>query len=182
MLDPSKVGWIAAILGGLAIAVTGCQTEAYCFVDCSGETTATTTGTGGAAGDECVFDCGGTGGTGAGGTGTTSVTGTGGDCAGDYTDPHTCGTCANDCFQVALNCKPDKIGCTPSADPGMVPGTCTCGECATDYYDLEMLWVTHERNGMTLIRKRRDCTPKRGWPAPPGRGGQVGNSCRPVRS
>ena len=74
MLDPSKVGWIAAILGGLAIAVTGCQTEAYCFVDCSGETTATTTGTGGAAGDECVFNCGGTGGTG-GGTGTTSVTG-----------------------------------------------------------------------------------------------------------
>ena len=136
MLDPSKVGWIAAILGGLAIAVTGCQTEAYCFVDCSGETTATTTGTGGAAGDECVFNCGGTGGTG-GGTGTTSVTGSGGDCAGDYTDPHTCGTCANDCFQVALNCKPDKIGCTPSADPGMVPGTCTCGECATDYYDLD---------------------------------------------
>jgi len=138
MLDPSKVGWLAAILGGLTVAISGCQTQAYCFIDCGETGTGGTTVTTGSAGDDCVFGCGG-GTTGTGGTagtaGTTGTTTT--ECGGDYTDPHTCGTCANDCFQIALNCKPAEIGCTPSADPGMLPGTCTCGECAIDYYDLD---------------------------------------------
>ena len=138
MLDPSKVGWIAAIVGGLAIAATGCQTEAYCFVDCGDTTTATTTGTGtGGTGGDCglLGNCGG-GGTGGGTAGTTSSGGTT-DCGDNFDDPHSCGTCKNNCFETALNCKPATIGCTPSANPGTTPGVCTCGECATDYYDLD---------------------------------------------
>ena len=155
-LDPSKLGWIAAVLGGLALAATGCQTEAYCFVDCGGsDTTGTGTGTGGTGGDCGLFGC--TGGGGQGGTG--GSTGSGpcipsGDeiCDGadndcndkiddvplsDFDKPESCGTCANNCVQKALNCKLEAVGCTPSPDPGQEPGTCTCAECSTDYIDLD---------------------------------------------
>ncbi|MBK8251137.1 MAG: hypothetical protein IPK82_00510 [Polyangiaceae bacterium] len=155
-LGPLKIGYVAAILGGLLFAASGCQTEAYCFIDCGDETTTgTTSGTGGTGG-ECLFDCGGTGGT---TTGSGASTGTGpctpsgaevcdgfdNDCNGkvddvpdgELTTVKTCGTCQNNCYDVALNCKPSTVGCEPSPDPGMVPGECTCGECATDYFDLD---------------------------------------------
>jgi Putative metal-binding motif len=156
-LDPSKLGWVAAILGGLAFAATGCQTEAYCFVDCGDETTTGTgTGTTGGAGGDCgLFGCptggsGGAGGNVGGGgpcipSGNEVCDGADNDCNGavddvpvaDLAAVDACGTCANNCYQVALNCKPAAVGCEPSADPGMVPGTCTCAECATDYLDLD---------------------------------------------
>jgi hypothetical protein len=160
MTDPSKLGWIAAILGGLIVSLSGCQTDAYCFIDCGNSTgTGTGTGTGGqaGAGGDCVFGCSGGANVGGGNTGG----GTGGctpsnngveicdnqdnDCNGkvddlsaaDFAKPKTCGTCKFNCFEKALNCEPDGVGCTPSADPGMVPGTCTCTKCATDYFDLD---------------------------------------------
>ncbi len=156
-LDPSKLGWIAAVLGGLAFAVTGCQTSAYCFVDCGDTTTGTGTGAGGAGGTggDCgLFGCtGGAGGAQGGSTGSGPCIPSGNEvCDGDDNDCNgtiddvpladldqieSCGTCANNCYQNALNCKTDSVGCDPSPDPGMVPGTCTCAECSTDYIDLD---------------------------------------------
>jgi hypothetical protein len=141
----------------LAIGTTGCDTEAYCFADCSGGTTTTTTtttgntggggfnptGTGGQGGD-CFPNCG-TGGTG--GTcvpdGPEKCDGVDNDCdmkldnvspnSEELATPKSCGTCANNCYLVLLNC--ETLKCMPSDDPGNKAGTCACEKCAEDYYD-----------------------------------------------
>ncbi|MEZ4296407.1 MAG: MopE-related protein [Polyangiaceae bacterium] len=150
----------AALAGTLALATAGavgCNTEAYCFANCDGETGGTggaTTGTAGTGdfpntGGEggCVFDC--TGGS----TNTGCQPSNGGieicdgidnDCNGaiddgpdiDFTSIKTCGTCDNNCFAKLLNCEPSTIACDPGANPGSEPGTCSCGSCAQDYFDL----------------------------------------------
>ncbi|MBK8253476.1 MAG: hypothetical protein IPK82_12515 [Polyangiaceae bacterium] len=160
--DPKKLGQSAAVtaalFASLSAAASGCNTDAYCFADC-GETSTGTggTGTGGTGmgdfpnttgGDGgCVIDC----------TGTETsacVPSNGGieicdgidnDCNGsiddgpdiDFESIKTCGTCDNNCFAKLLNCDPATISCVPSADPGNEPGTCECGSCAQDYFDLD---------------------------------------------
>ncbi len=154
-LEPSKLGWLAGVLGVVAVAATGCETQAFCFAcEETTPTTTTTTGLGGAGGETCVFDCpGGNGQGGNGGNGDCVPSNSGveicdgfdNDCndavddltAEELADPKTCGTCQNDCYANAANCKVDAVGCDPSVDPGMLPGTCTCAECATDYFDLD---------------------------------------------
>ena len=154
-LEPSKLGWLAAILGVVAVAATGCETQAFCFAcEETTPTTTTSTGGGGTGGETCVFDCPGGGGQGGNGgdgpcvpsnSGIEICDGFDNDCNGatddlsdaDFADPKHCGTCQNDCYKAAINCKVDSVACEPSADPGMVPGECSCAECSTDYFDLD---------------------------------------------
>jgi hypothetical protein len=145
---------LAAVVLVFASAA-GCNTDAYCFADCGGKS-GTSTGTGtntntdvggfGGAGGECLF-CTGTG-TGTGGCepsngGIEKCDGVDNDCNGkvddgfDFGSIKTCGTCTNNCYSQLLNCDPAAISCTPSANPGKDPGTCNCGKCAQDYYDLD---------------------------------------------
>ncbi len=153
-----RAALVTATLALAAAGASGCNTEAYCFADCDGE--GTTTGTGGtgtggtgvggftSSGGEggCVFDC-------TGGTGGCQPTNGGieicdsldNDCDGttdngpdiDFTGIKTCGTCTNNCYTLLLNCDPATITCDPGPSPGSVAGTCDCGACAQDYYDLD---------------------------------------------
>ena len=151
---------------GLALATAaagalaaGCTTDAYCFQNCETGATATSTATG-AGGDglgggfttgtgiggDCFPNCG----TGSGGCAPTNggielCDGVDNDCNGqiddgpdiDFANPKTCGTCDNSCYVSLLNCDISGIQCTPSADPGTVPGQCDCTKCAADYFDLD---------------------------------------------
>jgi len=170
----------AAVL--LGAGATGCNTSAYCFADCSGETTTTTTastggggpggfgGTGGEGG--CVFDCGGTGGSGMcvpSNGGIEKCDGLDNDCDGtidngpdiNFDNPKTCGTCDNNCLTSLLNCDPLTITCDPSAMPGKEPGVCHCGKCAQDYFDLNgdgtcEYYCVQSANDDTLCNKKDD--------------------------
>ncbi len=144
----------AALLG---LGTGGCDTEAFCFAECSGGTTTSTststgntggggfnpTGTGG-QGADCFPNCGTAG---AGGTcipdGDERCDGKDNDCNEKIDDvsassdelktTKSCGTCANNCHDILLNCA--ELACTPSDDPGNKAGVCTCNKCAEDYYD-----------------------------------------------
>ncbi len=143
----------ASLLGG-----SGCDTQAYCFSDC-GEGNSTTSGPGGHTADggsTGQFTDGGSTGQfmtgGNGGAGPCEPTNNGveacdnidNDCNGavddipgiDYSDPHTCGTCGNNCYTKLINFAPSTITCTPSSMPGEEPGLCN-GDCAQDYFDLD---------------------------------------------
>lgn len=157
-----KWGGLVAITAALGLGAGGCATDAFCFDQCAGEATlssgsmTTGTGTGGAGGvltgtggDDCFPFCG------AGGMdGGTCEESNGGieicdgvdnDCNNSIDDlpdldlnaPKSCGTCATNCFTIATNCDPATITCVASPTPGQTPGTCDCGACAADYYDLD---------------------------------------------
>jgi hypothetical protein len=162
-------GWASALLLSaasalVALGAAGCQTDAFCWDRCPGDTQGGTggkdgggqTGGGGAGGDECFPNCNTDGGTstgGSGGSGPCQPTnggielcdGVDNDCNGTVDDspdinlssPKSCGTCTNNCYEKLLNADPNGIGCTPSPSPGKEPGTCTCGGCAPGYQDLD---------------------------------------------
>ncbi len=161
-LKITTLGWLVggaiALLGAMS---TGCNTEAFCFSDCKGQTGGSggagtgTSGTGGnlfgggGHGGDCVINC-----------ATSSSSSSSGpcmptnggieicdkldnDCNGsvddvpglDLNDPKSCGTCDNNCYTVAeSNWDPLTVTCTPSGTPG-TPGTCK-GSCTQDYFDL----------------------------------------------
>ena len=142
----------------LGLAASGCTTDAFCFTDCGGasatEATGATTGTGlggnftttSGVGGDCFPNC-------SGSTGASTCVPTNGgiekcdgldnDCNGtvddgfDLAGPKSCGVCENNCYASLLNCNPLQITCTASAKPGTDPGTCVCGKCDTEYYDLD---------------------------------------------
>jgi hypothetical protein len=151
---------LVAALTTLAAGAGGCTTEAFCFRDCGDTTTGSTTTHSGTGGEGGCVNC--TNST----TFVTSSSGSGGstgcvetnngieicdgkdnDCNGviddvvglDLNDPHTCGTCDNNCFQIPgsnwLTGEGD-VTCTPSTDPGNIPGTCH-GTCAAHYFDID---------------------------------------------
>ncbi len=155
----------ASLLASLALASAGCETNAYCF-DCGsgGSSTGGSGGSGGATGGSggvglvggsggdggCgLFGCGG----GSGGDMGCQPTNGGieicddldNDCDGDiddidgidYASGLTCGTCKNNCFGKLQNCAIAGVECDPGPDPGQVPGTCSCAQCAQDYFDLD---------------------------------------------
>jgi hypothetical protein len=159
----SRWGALAALAATvLGAGATGCSVDAFCFNDCEGQSSSTSSGTGGKGTSSSASS----GGNGAGGcllgncvTGSSSSTGAGGcvqtnggieicdgldnDCNGkiddlanlDLTLPQTCGTCSNSCYAVAQsNWDPATIKCAPGPTPGM-PGKCS-GSCAQDYFDL----------------------------------------------
>jgi hypothetical protein len=155
-----RQGWAIAFMAavGLVGTATGCSTESFCFSDCNG---ADTGGTGtGATGGTAGGGTGGTinfGGTDGGGIGNFGGLGDGGpdacipnppeicngvddDCNGliddgiDWTDPKHCGTCDNNCTQLAHTINQT---CTPpTTQDGTVAGTCKY-DCETDFYDLD---------------------------------------------
>jgi hypothetical protein len=159
MMSMLKGLGLTALGLGLLAAGSGCTTDAFCFSNCAGETggqattVSSSSGVGGftsssGAGGDCFPNCG-TGGADGGSCvqtngGVEICDGIDNDCNGttddlpglDLTDPHTCGTCSNDCFQILLNRDAASIKCMAPAQPGM-PGTCT-GTCAQDYVDLDM--------------------------------------------
>jgi hypothetical protein len=151
---------LALLTAAAAFVSAGCNTDAFCFAHCAGETTATSSsasGTGGAGGNmvtsatgtggDCFPDCS-TSSTGAGcmqtNGGVELCDGLDNDCNGtvddtfDFKNGKTCGNCATNCYATLLNCDQLTISCTPPAQNlGTDPGTCVCGACATDYYDLD---------------------------------------------
>ena len=163
---PSPFGGLlsALVVSALALGAAGCTTDAFCFDKCAGDTptgSGSGSGSGGAGGqggeggDSCFPFCGVDGGPGQGGAGGSGpcVPTNGGieicdkldnDCNGAVDDgPNinleaktTCGTCDNNCFTKLLNNDPATITCTPSPNPGTVPGECT-GTCVSGYYDLD---------------------------------------------
>ena len=133
----------AAILG--AAALTGCTTEAFCFVDCGGSGSSTVA-SGSVSGTGGELNLGGSGGCGITGCGTT---GSGGcvpsnngveicdkldnDCDGkidnvDLTGTKSCGSCDNNCLTKLINNDPMSIECHAGACVGI---------CSIDYYDLD---------------------------------------------
>jgi Putative metal-binding motif len=176
-------GFFAAVAAALALALAGCTTNAYCFQDCgaggasSSHSAVGSTGIGagfsGGTGGDCFPNCS----TGT-GTGTGCMQTNGGveicdgidnDCNGmvddgiDFASPKSCGTCATSCYASLTNCDPLTITCTPSKNPGKDPGTCNCGSCAEDYYDLdkngtcEYYCVKSADNDATCDHKDDDC-------------------------
>ena len=162
----NRARWIglAGALASAAIGLSaaGCTTDAYCFSDCGaggGTTTSgsatnsgggggfpTTTATG--SGGDCFPNCGTSTGTGCAPTngGIEICDAVDNDCDGmvddgfDFADIKTCGVCTNNCYTSLLNCDvsaKDAITCTASANPGKDPGTCSCAQCALDFYDLD---------------------------------------------
>ncbi|HVY49630.1 MAG TPA: MopE-related protein [Minicystis sp.] len=133
----------------LALATSGCSTDAYCFADCTSSsasgTTSSATGSGGAggfnpttssSGGDCFPHCG----SGSGGgctitnNGIEICDGKDNDCNGkvddlDANDVHTCGGCPApvDCLGV-VGWDPATVKCQN--------GTCS-GQCAEDYYDID---------------------------------------------
>jgi hypothetical protein len=154
------LGLVGAIASAaLGLASSGCTTDAFCFTDCGGGTSTTTssvttgsglggnfttTSTSGAGGD-CFPNCGTTGSSSClpSNGGIEKCDGVDNDCNGtiddgfDLAGPKSCGVCENNCYATLLNCDPLKITCTASASPGKDPGTCVCGQCAQDYFDLD---------------------------------------------
>jgi hypothetical protein len=153
-----------SLLGAAALlGAAGCTTEAFCFDHCAGDSADGSGGkgasgsgnggdggilfTGSGGGSDCSPNCGP--GSGSGGCSPTNggieiCDGIDNDCDGtidngsdiDLESPKSCGTCANNCYVKAINCDPLTIECV-SPDPGKTPGTCKCGACAQDYFDLE---------------------------------------------
>jgi len=146
-----------------AFGATGCQTDAFCWDNCPGDTP-NSGSSGSAAGGAGGMAAGGAGGEGACGifTCTTSSSSGGGgpctqtnggietcdnldnDCNGKVDDspdinlgsPKSCGTCTNNCYTKLLNADPTGIGCDWNMVPG-TEGTCTCSKgCAEGWYDL----------------------------------------------
>ena len=158
-MSRSSLFTLSALLS-LAVGVTACDTQAFCFRDCEdGGGPAGGAGGDGAGGNGGGFTGGGgssgvfVGGGGTGGGGGCEITeggtelcdGLDNDCNGavddiadiDYEDPKTCGTCSTNCYLALLNMDPASIECAPSTMPGEIPGICS-GECAADYQDLDM--------------------------------------------
>jgi Putative metal-binding motif len=147
-----------ASLAAIAAGTLGCNTEAFCFNNCSttgSGTTSSSSGTGGTGGLITTSSATGTGGdcfpncttsTSSGcmqtNGGNEICDGIDNDCNGkvddgiDFKSPKTCGDCATNCYATLLNCKVDTITCSPPAMPS-TPGTCNCGMCADDYWDLD---------------------------------------------
>jgi hypothetical protein len=154
---------VLAVSALAAFGTTGCNTDAFCWDNCPGDTQnsgssgSATGGAGGSGGG----GLGGEGGCGIFGCTTTSSSGSGGpctptnggieicdkldnDCNGqiddspdiNFSSPKTCGTCDNNCYTKLLNADPTGIGCDWNMVPGN-PGTCTCANgCAAGWYDL----------------------------------------------
>jgi hypothetical protein len=157
----NKLTWATLALSGAlgSFGLAGCNTEAFCFDRCNGESgSGTESGGSGGAGTGGDISVGsGTGGdifnpatSGVGGgmcipNGLEICDGQDNDCNGkvddspdiDLKSEKTCGTCVNNCFKVALNCKVDQIHCEESPNPGVEPGHCRCDGCAEEYYDLD---------------------------------------------
>lgn len=148
-----------------ALGSTGCQTDAFCWDNCPGDTPSSGSGiaTGGAGGTGGTGAAGGAGGEG----GDCPITGcipgssSGGGCVVtnggieicdnldndcnnkvddgpdiSFSSPKTCGTCDNNCYTKLLNADPTGIGCDWNMVPGNA-GTCTCSKgCAEGWYDL----------------------------------------------
>jgi MYXO-CTERM domain-containing protein len=152
-------GALLVVAAGSALTLLGCDTEAYCFRDCEGQDTPSTSGTGNTGGD--LFP--GTGGSGGCADGFCE-TGGGAPCtptadpaevcdeldndcdgkidnlpAAELASPAACGTCATNCFAALTNCDiaGGGVTCEPSPDPGTEPGTCVCTACAQDYYTID---------------------------------------------
>ncbi len=141
LLRSLGLAWLgAAILG--AAALSGCTTEAYCYVDCTtGSSSASSSSASGAGGS---INIGGAGGC----FGDCSTTGAGcmptndgveicdkldNDCNGnvddvDLTSVKSCGSCDNDCLTKLINNDPASIKCEA--------GACL-GACSLDYFDLD---------------------------------------------
>jgi hypothetical protein len=162
-MSARATAWIGLLaLAALGLAATGCHTDAFCFSDCGGASAraastasvATSSGVGGghvvdpagAGGLDCFPNCAAT--TGSGSCAPTNggveiCDGLDNDCNGavddgfDLASPKSCGVCANNCYASLTLCEPLTITCTASASPGTTPGTCVCGACATEYYDLD---------------------------------------------
>ena len=159
----------AAILG--AATLSGCTTEAFCFVDCE-TTSSSVTASSSASGTGGDINLGGSGGCGFTGC---STTGAGGcmpsnngveicdkldnDCNGkiddaDLTSTKSCGSCDNNCLTKLLNNDPASIQC--------VAGACV-GTCSIDYYDLdkngpcEYYCVKTAGDDVTCDHKDDDC-------------------------
>jgi hypothetical protein len=159
--------WWAALALAVGLGGTsGCTTDAFCYADCPdtlGTTASTTSGTTGAGGG--LFDAGQGGQGGAdcfpncgkkdGGTcvptnnGVEKCDGIDNNCNGqidegiDFTKPEQCGTCDNDCYQLAKNCAIAGISCKAAAKPGE-KGTCQCSKCDTGWVDLDKDGLTCE--------------------------------------
>src|SRR5262245_56069635 len=154
-------GAALAMLGVAALfGAAGCSTQAFCFDNCDGDSSATPStskgsgpGSGGAGGG-CIFNCGPGGGMSNSSSSGSCMETNGGieicdkidnDCNGtvddlpppfDLNDPKTCGTCDTNCYKLPTNWDPATVKCAPSPMPGQVPGTCS-GTCAQDYYDTD---------------------------------------------
>lgn len=147
--SPMATVGLAAVL----MSLSGCTTEAFCFYGCGDEdtTSSSTTDPSGSGGGLLLggggpVGLGGDLGIGGGPTcdspnpGIEICDGFDNDCDGktdedaDFTQPATCGTCANNCFAQLANCAPQEVVCTPS---GSGAGTCSCEGCSPDYYDLD---------------------------------------------
>ena len=156
----------ATLLAALA-GTTGCTTEAFCYSDCPdtlGATTGTTTGgtggsgvtfdagQGGQGGSDCFPNCGAQKDAGVckpTNNGLEKCDGVDNDCNGmiddglDFTKPEQCGTCDNDCYQIAKNCAVSGIECKAAAKAGE-KGTCVCKQCDVGWTDLDKDGVTCE--------------------------------------
>jgi hypothetical protein len=147
------------LAGAAALGSAGCTTDAFCFDNCTGATGSGSssasgaggagggilTGSGGSGGESCFPNCTATTGTGCAPTngGVEICDSLDNDCNGkvddaDFTSGRSCGNCATNCYATLLNCEVTAIGCTPPPQNlGTDPGTCVCGKCTPDYYDLD---------------------------------------------